>query len=116
MTPARASDSVAEHEARNRALVARIVAKGGSLTVTRALDLFFWAPSQATATSLAEALRAMGLTSLSVTPAADGRPTWAVQGQLNASVQHVASSSLTEQLVHLAAQHGSDYDGWGTEL
>src|SRR6266849_4856995 len=105
MKEARAHDAVAGHNTRNRELVARILAKGGSLTAARALDLFFWAPSQTAGVALADALRSMGLTNLEVTSAADGRPTWSVQGQLNASVRKVTSTLFTEQLVRLAAQH-----------
>jgi len=109
-------EAIAAHEGRDRELVARITAKGGSSTGSRPLDLFFWAPSPVHAAFLADALRGLGVTDVDVAAAADGRPVWSVQGQLLASVQDITGSPFVEQLVRLAARHESTYDGWGTEL
>jgi hypothetical protein len=110
------ASSVAGHEARNRELVARLLAMGESLTDVRACDLFFYAPTRDMASALAQDLQQLGVVTLTVMQSESGPRAWSVQGVLETSVQHVASAPFTVELLHVATRHGSEYDGWGTQL
>ena len=105
--------SVAAHEARNRVLVARLLAKGESLTDVRARDLFFYAPTPESGSALARDLQQLGLTAVTVRPTPD-HSTWCVKGVLESSVEHLTSAAFTAQLVCVASRCRSEYDGWGT--
>ena len=108
--------SVAGHEARNQELIARLLEKGESLIDVRTCDLFFCAPTRELAAALARDLQQIGLRTVTVMQPGSQRSTWSVQCVLESSVQHVASAGFTVELVQVAARHGSEYDGWGTEL
>lgn len=106
---------VEAHQARNAALLERIRDLGAALDAPRVIDAHFWASTREAAGVLIERLVAKGLTDLSARPPSDEGP-WSVEGQLHESPNFVASRKVTEELVRLAANCGSQYDGWGTSV
>ena len=108
--------SIAGHEARNRELIARLLESGESLIDVRVCDLFFCAPTRELASTLARDLQEIGLRTITVMQPGPRESTWLVQCELESSVQHVASAGFTIEMVQVAGRHGSEYDGWGTEL
>ena len=114
------SESEAEaldgHNARNRQLINVLVGKGATLDTPRVLDIFFSAPSELVGKAVAVGLQELGMTGVEVRPTVNPSGDWVVEGHLQASVEHMTSPSFTLLLVRHAADHDSDYDGWGTEL
>jgi len=105
---------VAAHEARNSALLERLRELGTPLDVPRVIDCHFWVPTGEEADALIVTLLDKGLTGLSAAPPSGDEP-WSVEGQLRVSPDVVASRSVTEDFVRIAAKFGGQYDGWGTQ-
>ncbi len=113
-------DSVAEqvtgHATRNQELITLIVRKGGDLAARRLIDLHFWAPDEESAGRLVEALREFGVGKVVSNQTESAPSLWNVEGQIPASVDQVVADAFVEDLVSLAVAHGSEFDGWGTQL
>ena len=104
------------HQARNQELVAVIVARGGLLQTRRRVDLHFWSKSEQDAEMLVEALRRLGVQAVRANPPPGMDRIWSVEASLETTVEDVTREAYVESLVRLAIQHGSEFDGWGTEL
>jgi len=107
--------SIEGHEARNRALLARLRELGAPLGEPRVIDCHFWASNREAAVILVEKLLDKGFTELATTPADPDEP-WSVEGKLHEAPEFVASRMVTEELVRLAVTCGAEYDGWGTSV
>jgi len=106
---------IAGHESRNRELCKLIETKGADLATKRPIDLHFWADGELAAQRLADALRERGWSHLELDPTEDGG-VWNVEVHIEASVTEVVDPSLTEELVRLAKDNQSEFDGWGTSI
>ena len=62
-----------------------------------------------------EKLLEKGFAELAATPSNAEEP-WSVEGKLHEPPEYVASFKVTNELVRLAAECGSEYDGWGTSV
>ena len=110
------ASQVETHGARNRQLIARIVAGGGLLGSRRQVDLHFWSKSRAAAELLARALGAMSVRNVQLNLTSETTGIWSVEGCLETTVEEVTNRDYVESLVRLALGHDSEFDGWGTEL
>ena len=104
------------HEARNRELIKRITELGGDLNEVRIIDIFFFAQGEKSAYELANELKQRGSSNIDVNEIENKTDFWSVQGELNISVNKVVEQNFTEELVTLAADFSSKYDGWGTKV
>ena len=109
-------ESIRGHEARNAALLEKLTENGVTLEEARPVDHHFWAPDQNSAALLAKALYERQYLVTAIGPAhEEGQAeVWDVSTQITRSPREAASSSLSEELVRLAAEFGATYDGWGT--
>ena len=110
--------SIEGHNHHNLALRDDLLQKGIVLDDPRAVELHFWSAEQRDAALLAKALYHSGFLILVLAPneQEDGRVLWNVEAGLKEPVSKVISSEFTERMVRLAAEHSSEFDGWGTNV
>ena len=110
--------SIEGHTARNRELLDVLREQGVNLGETREIDHHFWASSQTNAALLAKACYERGYLVQFVGPVEDenSSESWSVEARIERTPAEAASAGLTEELVRLAAEFESTYDGWGTEV
>ena len=67
---------------------------------------------------LARALYQIGFLVLMLAPhqQEDGSAVWNVEAGVREPISRIVSPDFTERMVRLAAEHSSEYDGWGTSL
>jgi hypothetical protein len=104
---------IAGHRARNQSLLRRIEESGVSLTDSRACDIHFFCPDRAAAMCLTADLESELGCEVNANPSNDG---WSLEAKKTISPHQLTSSEMTEKLVRLAAQHNSQFDGWGTSI
>jgi hypothetical protein len=111
-----ASDQHALNRQTWDALQAHGVEPGSSLDV----EAFFFSPTEQRAAGLAEALRAIGWrarTSSTTRGLLRRRVEWSVEGARQIDAVDLDSlDAMVDALDALAAGHGSEFDGWGTEI
>ena len=90
--------------------------KGVSVNKSRSVEHHCWASDQENAALLAKSLYARGYLVLAICPPEDenGSKLWNVEARIERTPAEAASPALTEELVRLAAEYDSSYDGWGT--
>ena len=108
--------TVALHQSRNRVLLESLAGKGADPFEKRRIDLHFLAGTDVEARNLAEALRVHGFSPIAVSEPAIPGSKWSVEAQLNGSIMEVTAVSFVERYAQLAAQHCSEFDGWGTSV
>lgn len=112
------ASSIEGHNHRNLALRDDLLQKGIVLDDPRAVELHFWSTAQRDAALLARALYQSGFLILVLAPneQEDGSVLWNVEAGLKEPISRVISSEFTERMVRLAAEHSSEFDGWGTSV
>lgn len=108
--------AVQRHGARNRKLLKVIAGQGVDPAASRAIDIHFWAFSEAAAQNLSAALEANGYSPVALNAAAEDPSVWNVETTIEASPLSVAAPFFVEKLVRLASEHNSEFDGWGTSI
>ena len=106
------------HYRRNLVLRDSLLQKGLVLDDPRAVELHFWSAEQRDAALLARALHERGFLILVLSPneQENGSVLWNVEAGLKEPISKVISSEFTERMVRLAAEHSSEFDGWGTSV
>ena len=106
------------HRLRNESLLSELRARGVDLQKPRPVELNFWAPNQQHAALLAKNLYDKGYLVLVLAPANRPEPErqWNLEVGANLTVVRVISGELTRELIELASQQSSEYDGWGTSV
>jgi hypothetical protein len=107
---------IQEHCARNRELLKLIASKGVDATVSRPIDLHFWAPNESAARKLSAALEQLGYFPVFTNRSIDDSSLWNVETNIDASPLSVGAPSFVETLVQLAYEHHAAFDGWGTSI
>lgn len=118
MTEAEIRDIVAEHVARNAALLRTLETKQVSLSTKRPIDHHFWATGQNQAALLAKELYDEGYLVSQISPVNtdDNSIVWNVEATAHQTPLEVTATQMVEKLTRLAAQFESVYDGWGTSI
>ena len=114
-TEAEINGIAAGHAHRNNELLKVLRGHGVDLAAPRAIDLYFYAPSEGCANAIAAELGERGIAA-SVTPPDDGFPQWETKGRAQASPQQISDASLNLRFVRTATACGGEYNGWGTDL
>jgi hypothetical protein len=105
-------------EARDVQQRAAILAYGVDLSQKRVIDLTFWAPDEARAKILVEALTRNELVPNLVLPPGptETNRRWLVRAPLFASVDFVTTQDNVATFIMVADKFDCDYDGWGTAI
>lgn len=106
------------HNRRNLEYRDRLIERGIWLDEARPVELHFWADDQMGAALLARALYQSGFLILMLAPSdqEDGTVRWSIQTGLKVPIARVLSPEFTETMVRLAAEHSSEFDGWGASF
>jgi hypothetical protein len=109
---------VMAHDARNAALRADLENRGVDLQSPRSIELHFWSPNQRSAALLGKSLYDRGFLVLVLGPAvnAEGNRRWNLEVGANLPAERALDTAFTRDLVNLANQQSSEYDGWGTSV
>lgn len=111
-------NSISENDVRNTELLNDLSSKGVSVKNNYPIEHHFWAGGQLNAALFAKELYERGYLILVISPVEsdDGSNWWNVEAEIKRTIADAASHQVTEELVRLAAQFDSVYDGWGTSL
>ena len=104
---------------RDASQVSIIKTFGVDLDKKRQLDLTFWAPNEAAANLLGEALKRNGMPpNLTLGPAgsSDANPRWLIRCALQASVTFITAKENLVTFLLFADKYDCEYDGWGTAI
>lgn len=108
---------VLNHQRRNIELAEALSDHGRSTFDSILAEFHFWSDNQEDAISLVKELTKLGFTVMELSPLDDdGNVVWNVEVRKTDSVQTIISDAFTEQLVVLANESNSRYDGWGTSV
>ncbi len=105
-----------KHQQRNHLIKLNLRQKGVNLDEPCPIDFHFWAWSQRDAAVLARSLYQMGFLIRLLAPAENDPDRWSVEAGAKIPPIQAAGDELTEKLIRLAAEQGSDFDGWGTSV
>ena len=108
--------SLSGHKLRNLELQENLIRKGVVLDDPQAIELHFWSAEQRDATLLGRALYQCGFLILVLAPheQENGSVIWNVEAGIKEPISRIVTPDFTERMVRLAADHSSEYDGWGT--
>lgn len=111
-------ESLDGHAARNTDLLDSLQRQGVRINDVHSVEHHFWADDQESAAALAKALYESGYLVLVIAPidTEDGDKIWNVEAAFRRTLAEAAASSITEELVRLAARLGATYDGWGASV
>jgi regulator of RNase E activity RraB len=106
------------HRQRNESLLSELQNRGVDPHVPRSIQLNFWSPDQRSAAFLAKALYERSYLVLVLSPAVNPAPgrQWNLEVGANMAVERAVSGELTRELIELASEQSSEYDGWGTSV
>jgi hypothetical protein len=104
---------------RDTDLTAQVKAYGVELDKDRQIDLMFWAPDEAKAKLLVEAMKRNEMPPFLVLGPANEKEAdrrWAIRCSITASVKFITTKDNIETFILFADKFDCDYDGWGTPI
>ena len=118
MTEYEIVEHIKGHEIRNSELLANLKAKKIATNEPQHVEHHFWARNQGNAARLARELYKRGFLVLVICPVddKDGSKSWNVEVESEQTFEQATSQQLVAELVRLAANFDSIYDGWGTSI
>ncbi len=99
--------------------IAQIKGYGVELDKSRKIDLLFWAPDEAKAKLLVEAMKRNEMPPFMVLGPANDQEAdrrWAIRCSIAASVTFITAKDNIETFILFADKFDCDYDGWGTAI
>lgn len=97
-------------------VLARLREHDDDLTKPREVDHWLYFESRDGLDRVAEILAADGFRVVDQTPPSDEESRWTLHVTRVDSVEPDKISEVTIRLLHLAREHGGEYDGWGTSV
>jgi len=104
---------------RDADLIAQVKSYGVELGNARQIDLMFWAPDEAKAKLLVEAMKRNEMPPFLVLGPANEKEAdrrWAIRCSITASVTFITTKENIETFILFADKFECDYDGWGTPI
>jgi regulator of RNase E activity RraB len=110
--------TIREHNERNAALLREMTSKGIAIDREFSIEHHFWSGTQMKAAKLAQELykRDFLVIAISRVNADNGSEWWNVEAVKGRKIEDIVRSQITEELVRLAADYDSIYDGWGASI